>query len=74
MTTKSGVKLEVRNGVLYTENEPEIFNALNEDVNDENPNVRAAARNIIIAMQAYGVVAEVHDESIPDSVIAQIEN
>ena len=41
--TRSGVKLEVRNGGLYTTNRQEIEQALEQDMHSDNPmNVQKA--------------------------------
>ncbi len=57
--TKSGVKLEVRNGGLYTTNEPEVRKALEVDLASSNPMDRQMAHNVCMLMQKYGLVAEV---------------
>jgi hypothetical protein len=57
--TKSGVKLEVRNGGLYTTNEPEVRKALEVDLASNNPMDRQMANKICMLMQKYGLVAEV---------------
>ena len=56
--TKSGVKLEVRNGGLYTTNEPEIRKALEEDLHSDNPMDVQMAESVCMLMQKYGLVAE----------------
>lgn len=57
--TKSGVKLEVKNGGLYTTNEPEIRKALEEDLHGDNPMDVQMAESVCMLMQKYGLVAEV---------------
>ena len=56
--TKSGVKLEVRNGSLYTTNCQEIEQALEEDLRSDNPMDVQMAESICILMQKYSLVAE----------------
>lgn len=56
--TKSGVKLEVRNGSLYTTNCQEIERALEEDLRSDNPMDVQMAESICILMQKHGLVAE----------------
>ena len=56
--TKSGVKLEVRNGSLYTTNCQEIEQALEEDLRRSNPMDVQMAESICILMQKHGLVAE----------------
>ena len=56
--TKSGVKLEVRNGNLYTTNCQEIEQALEEDLRSNNPMDVQMAESICILMQKHGLVAE----------------
>ena len=58
LETKSGVKLEVRNGNLYTTNCQEIEQALEEDLHSSNPMDVQMAESICILMQKYGLVAE----------------
>ena len=57
--TKFGVKLEVKNGGLYTTNEPEIRKALEEDLASDNPMDVQMAESVCTLMQKYGLVAEV---------------
>ena len=57
--TKSGVKLEVKNGGLYTTNEPEVRKALEVDLASNNPMDRQMAESVCVLMQKYGLVAEV---------------
>ena len=56
--TKSGVKLEVRNGSLYTTNCQEVEQALEEDLRSSNPMDVQMAESICILMQKHGLVAE----------------
>ena len=56
--TKSGVKLEVRNGSLYTTNCQEIEQALEEDLRSNNPMDIQMAESICMLMQKHGLVAE----------------
>ena len=56
--TKSGVKLEVRNGSLYTTNCQEIEQALEEDLRSNNLMDVQMAESICILMQKHGLVAE----------------
>ena len=56
--TKSGVKLEVKNGSLYTTNCQEIEQALEEDLRSDNPIDVQIAESICILMQKHGLVAE----------------
>ena len=56
--TKSEVKLEVRNGSLYTTNCQEIEQALEEDLRSSNPMDVQMAESICILMQKHGLVAE----------------
>ena len=56
--TKSGVKLEVRNGSLYTTNCQEIEQALEEDLRSDNSMDIQMAESICILMQKYGLVTE----------------
>lgn len=58
--TASGVKLEVRNGGLYTENEEEVRKALETDLASDNPLDREMAEKVCKLMEKYGVVAEAH--------------
>lgn len=57
--TKSGVKLEVKNGGLYTTNEPEVRKALEVDLASNNPMDKQMAESVCVLMQKYGLVAEV---------------
>lgn len=56
--TKSGVKLEVRNGGLYTTNRQAIEQALDEDLHSDNPMDVQMAESVCMLMQTYGLVAE----------------
>lgn len=56
--TRSGVRLEVRNGSLYTTNEPAVRAALDEDLQSENPIDVMMAEAVVDMMCEYGVVAE----------------
>ena len=56
--TKSGVKLEVRNGSLYTTNCQEIEQALAEDLHSSNPIDIQLAESLCMLIQKYGLVAE----------------
>ena len=56
--TKSGVKLEVKNGSLYTTNCQEIEQALEEDLRSDNPIDVQIAESICILMHKHGLVAE----------------
>ena len=58
--TKSGIKLEVRNGGLYTTNSKEIEQALEEDLRSDNPIDVQMAESVCMLMQKYGLVAEAH--------------
>ena len=58
LETRSGAKLEVRNGSLYTENEPEIVKALEEDLCSSDPISVMAAESVCDLMEQYGVIAE----------------
>lgn len=57
--TKSGVKLEVKNGGLYTTNRQEVEQALDKDLHSDNPMDRQMAESVCVLMQKYGLVAEV---------------
>lgn len=57
--TKSGVKLEVRNGGLYTTNRQAVEQALDEDLHSDNPMDRQMAESVCMLMQKHGLVAEV---------------
>ena len=63
--TKSGVKLEVKNGGLYTTNEPEIRKALEEDLASDNPMDVQMAESVCALMQKYGLVAEASNQDRP---------
>ena len=56
--TKSGVRLEVRNGGLYTTNRQEVEQALDEDLHSDNPMDVQMAESICMLMQKYGLGAE----------------
>ena len=56
--TKSGVKLEVKNGSLYTTNCQEIEQALEEDLRSDKLMDIQMAESICILMQKHGLVAE----------------
>ena len=58
--TKSGVKLEVRNGGLYTTNRQEIEQALEEDLHSDIPMDVLMAESVCTLIQKYGLVAEVN--------------
>jgi hypothetical protein len=59
LQTRSGAKLEVRNGGLYTDNRQAIEQALDEDLRSDDPMAVACAQSICILLQEYGLVAEV---------------
>ena len=56
--TRSGVKLEVRNGGLYTTNRQEIEQALEQDLHSDNPMDVQMAESICILMQKHGLISE----------------
>ena len=56
--TKSGVKLEVKNGGLYTTNRQEIEQALEEDLHSDIPMDVLMAESVCMLIQKYGLVAE----------------
>lgn len=58
LETKSGVKLEVRNGGLYTTNREEIEQALEEDLRSDDPIDVQMAESVCMLIQKYGLVAE----------------
>lgn len=58
LQTKSGARLEVRNGGLYTDNRQAIEQALEEDLRSDNPMDVQMAESICMLMQKYGLVAE----------------
>ena len=58
LETKSGVKLEVRNGSLYTTNRQEIEQALEEDLHSDIPMDVQMAESVCMLIQKYGLVAE----------------
>ena len=58
LETKSGVKLEVRNGSLYTTNRQEIEQALEEDLHSDIPMDVLMAESVCKLIQKYGLVAE----------------
>lgn len=60
LETKSGAKLEVRNGNLYTTNRQEIEQALEEDLHSDEPFDVQIAAFICKLIQKYGLVAEVN--------------
>lgn len=60
LETKSGVKLEVRNGGLYTTNRQEIEQALEEDLHSDIPMDVLMAKSVCTLIQKYGLVAEVN--------------
>ena len=60
LETKSGVKLEVRNGSLYTTNRQEIEQALEEDLHSDIPMDVLMAESVCKLIQKYGLVAEVN--------------
>ena len=57
LQTRSGAKLEVRNGGLYTDNRQAIEQALDEDLHSDDPMAVACAESICILLQEYGLVA-----------------
>ena len=59
LETKSGVKLEVRNGGLYTTNREEIEQALEEDLHSDDPIDVQMAESVCMLIQKYGLVAEI---------------
>ena len=59
LQTKSGAKLEVRNGGLYTTDRQEIEQALEEDLHSDNPIDVQMAESVCMLMQKYGLVAEI---------------
>ena len=59
LETKSGVKLEVRNGSLYTTNRQEIEQALEEDLHSDIPMDVLMAESVCMLIQKYGLVAEI---------------
>ena len=59
LQTKSGVKLEVRNGGLYTTNRQEIEQALEEDLRSDIPMDVLMAESVCTLIQKYGLVAEI---------------
>lgn len=58
LETKSGAKLEVRNGGLYTTNRQEIEQALEEDLHSNIPMDVLMAEFVCTLIQKYGLVAE----------------
>ena len=60
LETKSGVKLEVRNGSLYTTNRQEIEQALEEDLHSDIPMDVLMAESVCTLIQKYGLVTEVN--------------
>lgn len=56
--TKSGIKLEVRNGGLYTTNRQDIEQALEEDLHSDIPMDVLMAESVCTLIQKYGLVAE----------------
>ena len=60
LETKSGTKLEVRNGGLYTTNCQEIEQALEEDLHSNIPMDVLMAESVCTLIQKYGLVAEVN--------------
>ena len=60
LETKSGAKLEVRNGGLYTTNRQEIEQALEEDLRSDIPMDVLMAESVCTLIQKYGLVAEVN--------------
>lgn len=58
--TKSGTKLEVRNGGLYTANRQDIEQALEEDLCSDIPMDVLMAESVCTLIQKYGLVAEVN--------------
>ena len=58
LETKSGVKLEVKNGNLYTTNRQEIEQALEEDLHSDIPMDVQMAKSVCMLIQKYGLVAE----------------
>ena len=58
--TRSGVKLEVRNGSLYTTNRQEIEQALEEDLHSDIPMDVLMAESVCTLIQKYGLVTEVN--------------
>ena len=59
LETKSGAKLEVRNGSLYTTNRQEIEQALEEDLHSDIPMDVLMAKSVCKLIQKYGLVAEI---------------
>ena len=59
LETKSGVKLEVRNGGLYTTNREEIEQALEQDLRSDDPIDVQMAESVCMLIQKYGLVAEI---------------
>ena len=59
LETKSGAKLEVRNGGLYTTNREEIEQALEEDLRSDDPIDVQMAESVCMLIQKYGLVAEI---------------
>ena len=58
LETKSGVKLEVKNGGLYTTNRQEIEQALEQDLHSDDPIDVQMAESVCMLIQKYGLVAE----------------
>ena len=59
LETKSGVKLEVKNGGLYTTNRQEIEQALEEDLHSAEPMDVQVAAFVWKLIQKYGLVTEI---------------
>lgn len=55
--TKSGTKLEVRNGSLYTANRQDIEQALEEDLHSDIPMDVQMAESVCTLIQKYGLVS-----------------
>ena len=56
--TKSGAKLEVRNGSLCPINRHELEQALEEDLHSDIPMDVQMAESVCMLIQKYGLVAE----------------
>lgn len=71
--TKSGVKLEVRNGSLYTTNCQEIEQALEEDLHSSNPMDMLMAESICMLMQKHDLVAATKPQPLKTNNIMEIK-
>jgi hypothetical protein len=58
LETRSGAKLEVKNGGLYTDNRQAIEQALEEDLHSDDPTAVACAQSICMLLEEYGLIAE----------------